>query len=239
MREKVLTKGKLKKETRGMTSASGKATQPPKLSPTTPYDLFILTVNRAKNLIIVHKEIHGKPGCPPILLADAPRASLVLSVSALDAYIRILVVRRVTDLIKDVRKPLPNELRKQLKELLNQDKLLDAARTGDLSSPVSRALTDKFEQSSFQGVRKITEAMQLLGKKDIFKDIARAASKNEQTLKDNVGRFTDRRHVIVHCGDYDLNQTPPIEKAITKKEAEDCIKLMHRIATEIEKVIKI
>jgi hypothetical protein len=55
-----------------------------------------------------------------------------------------------------------------LKTLLSQDDLLDAARIDDLSSRVEKALKEKFEESSFQGVTRITQAMRLIGIDDIF-----------------------------------------------------------------------
>lgn len=188
-------------------------------------------------MLTTHEMAHGEQSRPPALLADVHRASLVLAVSALDAYIRTLVVSRVLAMLKDITKPCPVKLREQLKQLINQDELLDAARIGDLLTRVEKALKEKFEESSFQGVKKITEAMRLIGKEDIFKEIADSASLNEQQLKESVGRFTKRRHIIAHCGDYDLTQTPPEENPITKPDAEECIKIMKKVAKEIQKVI--
>lgn len=232
-----LTKGKLKKSTNGRTSVRGSASQPPHIPPTTPFAIFERSINRARNLLIIHKMVHGAASRPPMLLADILRASIVLAVSALDAYIRTLVVGRVLFKLKDVSQPLPNKLREELKTLLGQDDLLDAARIGDLSSRVEKAMKEKFEESSFQGVARITQAMRLIGIDDIFKDVARSASKNEQELKEGLGRFTKRRHIITHCGDYDLTQTTPNENPVKKKNAEDCITLVHAIAKEIEKVV--
>jgi len=176
---------------------------------------------------------------PPALLADIHRATIVLAVSALDAYIRTLVINRVISKLKEVGNPVPTKLREQIKQLLGQDELIDAARIGDLSTRVEKALREKMEESSYQGVRKITEVMKLIGHEDIFKDIAHSASVNEQTLKENIGKFTKRRHIIAHCGDYDLSQTPPEEKSITKRDAEECIRTIESISREIDKVCKL
>lgn len=231
-----VTKGRLKSSTGGLSAATGIATSPPKAPPATPLAIFEQSIDRAKNLLTIHGMAHGEASRPPALLADAHRASIVLAVSALDAYIRTLVVNKVLTKLKDVSKPVPPRLRDQLKQLIGQDDLLDAARIGDLSTRVEKALKDKMEESSFQGVAKITEAMKLIGHEDIFKDVARSASLNEQELKESIGRFTKRRHIIAHCGDYDLTQTPPIENTITKREAEECIKVMQTVARQIEKV---
>lgn len=238
MSDTQLTKGALKPSTGGRSSAAGTASPPPKLPPTTPLAVFERSIDRAQNLLTIHSMAHGSASRPPALLADIHRAAIVLAVSAMDAYIRTLVVNRVLAVLKDVTKPLPAKLREQLKELLGQDALLDAARASDLPARVEKALKDKFEDSSFQGVDKITGAMRLIGKDDIFKEVARAASTNEQELKEALGRFTKKRHIIAHCGDYDMSQTPPCENPIKKKDAEDCIKLMRSIAEKIDSIIK-
>jgi len=232
-----LTKGKLKQSTGGVTSARGAATPPPHMPPTTAYAIFERSIDRANNLLTIHHMAHGSASRPPMLLADIHRASIVLAVSALDAYIRTLVVNRVLAKLKDITKVIPAKLRDELKQLLGQDELLDAARIGDLSSRVERALKDKFEESSFQGVSRITQALKLIGIDDVFKDVARSASMNEQKLKEGLGRFTNRRHIIVHCGDYNLTETPPCENTIKMKDARDCIALVRKIASEIEKVV--
>jgi hypothetical protein len=237
MKVSKLTKGKLKSSTGGQSAATGIASPPPRVPPTTPLAIFKRSLERAKNLLIIHGRVHGSVSRPPAMFADMHRASIVLAVSALDAYIRTLVVDKVITMLKDVSKIVPTNLRDQLKNLMNQDELFDAARIGDLPSRVEKALKDKFEESSFQGVEKITSVMKLIGKKDVFKDIARSASLNEQELKENLARFTKRRHIIAHCGDYDLTQTPPAENSITKHDVEECIKIMQTIAHEIEKVI--
>jgi hypothetical protein len=237
MTMKNLTKGKLKNSVKGETTAEGTASPPPKISPTTPYELFKKSIVRAQNLLKIHTAVHGKISRPPTYLADIHRAAIVLAVSALDAYIRALVEKRVLMIIKDLTKPIPPSLKKWLKDHLDQDKLLDAAREGDLSSCVGEALKNELESSSFQGIKKIEAAMNLIGIADIFKDVAKSGSMNEQELKNDLGRFTQRRHVIAHCGDYDLTQTPPIENPIKMQDVRDCTKLITKIAEEIEKVL--
>jgi hypothetical protein len=45
-----------------------------------------------------------------------------------------------------------------------------------------------------------------------------------------------RRHAIAHRGDYELNENPPKENVVTKKDAEDCIKLVCRIAKHMDEL---
>ncbi len=59
---------------------------------------------------------------------------------------------------------------------------------------------------------------------------------NEETLCQDLDRFTDRRHVIAHRGDYDLTENPPVENVVTKKDAEDCIKTVALVAQQIHEL---
>lgn len=75
--------------------------------------------------------------------------------------------------------------------------------------------------------------MQLIGYDDVFHHVAIKASINEDKLKEELGRFTKRRHSIAHQGDHDLSQNPPTLNSIRKKDAEECIKLVTTIAKTI------
>jgi hypothetical protein len=169
-------------------------------------------------------------------LADALRASIVLAVSALDAFVRTFVVNKILERVSDVTQTLPDKLREQIKEYLGTDTLLDAARIGDLRSRVDKAFRDHFEEQSFQGVKNISLAMRLIGYEDVFKTVAQNPSKNEDHLKRDLAIFTKRRHIIAHCGDYDFAQTPPKVNKISMAQANECIKLVELIAEEIHKL---
>ena len=229
-------KGKLKKGTARATSTSGKISPTQSVRPTTSYSIFQNSVKRAENLIDIHRMAHGAQSRPPTFLADAHRAAVVLAVSALDAFVRTFVIDRIVSKVANPGEKIPDKLREQIKEILGQDSILDAARQGDLSSRVEKAFRDRFDDQSFQGVRKISAAMRLVGYDDVFSIIAKSASVNEANLKSEVGNVTKRRHVIAHCGDYDLNQTPPEENKILKKDAMACIKTVKLVAREINKL---
>ena len=230
------TKGKLKAGKAASTTAVGTSSPPPSASPTTSYSLFQSSIKRAQNLLKIHKLAHGAQARPPAFLADAHRAAIVLAVSALDAYVRAFVIDKIVFKVANPSEVISVKLREQIQESLGAESILDAARQGDLSSRVEKAFREKFDDQSFQGVKKITATMKLLGFDDVFATIARAASVNETNLKGDVGRFTKRRHIIAHCGDYDLNQAPPVENKILKKDVANCIKTVELVAHEINKL---
>jgi len=230
------TKGKLKKGEVLATVTEGTPSLPPAVSPTTVYSVFENSIKRAKNLLEIHHLAHGAQARPPAFLADAHRAAIVLAVSALDAFVRAFVTDRIVSKVANPLEPVPKKLSEQIKNWLDQDTIFEAARQGDLSSRVENALRERFDYQSFQGVSKITEAMELIGCKDAFATIARSAAVNEGNLKRDLGRFTKRRHIIAHCGDYDLRQTPPEENKILKKDVLKCIKTVELVAREINKL---
>lgn len=203
----------------------------------TSFNVFKLCIDRAKNLIKLHSAAHGKQSKPEKYMADAHRAAIVLAVSALDAFVRTFVIHQTRMLLADRSKALPGSLADQIKRFLKEDQLLDAARKDDLLERVERAFQNDFERRSFQGVKNITDYMKMVGYDDIFHDVAINAGVNEETLKTDLDRFTKRRHVIAHKGDYDLNQNPPKENVVTKKEAEDCIRLVTKIAKHINGMV--
>ena len=203
----------------------------------TSYGIFKLCIERAKNLIKLHAAAHGKQAKPEKYMADAHRAAIVLAVSALDAFVRTFVIRQTRVLLADRTRALPGALADQIKKFLKDDQLLDAARKDDLLDRVEKAFQNDFERRSFQGVKNITEYMKMVGYEDIFHDVAIDAGVNEETLKKDLDKFTKRRHVIAHKGDYDLNQNPPKENIVTKKQAEDCIRLVTKIAKHIDGMV--
>ena len=95
---------------------------------------------------------------------------------------------------------------------------------------------EDFEKRSFQGQKSIDKYMKLAGVNQVFKLISNSADKSVDKLLSSIENFTQRRHLIVHCGDHDLTQTTLTENNITEKDASDCIKLVSLIVSEIHKI---
>lgn len=203
------------------------------ISSITPFDIFNFCIQRAVNLLKIHKAAHGKNVKPEKFLADAHRATIVLAVSALDAFIRTFIINRVRNIIADKSKILPNDLIDKIKKFIDQDSLIDAARKDDLLDRVEKAFLNDFKKKSFQGTKAIEEIMNIIGIKNVFHLVASKAKMNEDQIKNDLDMYTERRHLIAHRGDYELTQQPPVENIITKKYAENCIKLVKVVAKNI------
>lgn len=205
---------------------------PPSL---TSYDIFIKCIKRANNLVNFHKENEKETGKEEHY-CDAYRAAIVLSISALDAFVRTLVIERVKNILLNSTQPLSGSLRDYLKNLLSQDKLLDAARNYNLLEVVEKALREDFEKKSFQGEWKITQFMEFVGQPDIFKQVSIKAELNEVTMTNKINKYTKRRHTIAHSGDYILNQTNQLENEIDKSYANDCIDIVSKFAKTLNDI---
>jgi len=229
-----LTKGKLSKNV--AFSTSGLLPKPPVSEPVTCYVIFASSLKRAENLFLLGQSPSAKTDKINKEILDARRAAIVLAVAALDAYVRTFVVEKILAKLADLKQNVPTKLKEKAKDFLGHDGLFEAARNGDLGSRLGKAFRESFEEKSFQGVRNIDEAMKLIGYEDVFHMIALSASVNEDHLKRDLGRFTKRRHLIAHCGDFDLNQTPPKENDISDDEVKTCIEIVKRVADEIHKL---
>lgn len=202
------------------------------------YDVFERCVTRAENLISVRDSTDKVEEISDEHYCDCYRAALVLTISALDAFVRKLVISEIRKVISNTDKPINADLKKYVKNLMNQDKLLKAAREYNILDKVEEAVKDDFETKSFQGEWKITQYLKMVGYKDIFSEVAIKADINEKNLKRKLNIFTNRRHVIAHSGDYDLNQTPHKENEIDKKYAVECIKVVRQFASIIHEIIE-
>ena len=203
-----------------------------------PYEIFNLSLERAKNLLKIHKAANDNGTLKTNQLQDAFRASIVLSISALDAFIRTFIIEKIRDLIADSNEKLPGSLTDKIKEYIKSEALIESARKNDLLDRVEKIFQSEFNNKSFQGKNNIIENMKLIGFENIFKDIAHKANINEDILIKKLDKYTQRRHMIVHKGDYDLAVVPPKENMISKKEANQCKNLVLEIAKHIHELEK-
>jgi hypothetical protein len=203
----------------------------------TPYEIFESCIKRAENLISLHSSTESIEEITEQHYCDCYRAAVVLSISALDAFVRKISISEILKKIAS-KDPLPPKLASYLKELLNQDKLLDAARNYNLLEKVEEVIKVDLETKSLQSEWRIESFLEMAGYPNIYSEVASKANINEKNLKGDLGKFTKRRHTISHSGDFDLNQAPPKENIINKTFAEDCLKTVKSFAENINKIIQ-
>lgn len=200
------------------------------------FKIFKSGIKRAENLLKIN--IGSDSSTLPISndkLLDSYRAVIVLSISALDAYVKTFLIVEIKRSLNE--KKLSSDLKKYIKEeLFTKDTLHQHVLEDNFYEKVIEKFDEDFEKRSFQGQKSIDKYMKLAGLNQVFKLISNSADKSVDKLHAAIENFTQRRHLIVHCGDHDLTQTTLTENTITEKDASDCISLVTLLANEIHKI---
>src|SRR5690606_18553467 len=118
---------------------------------------FLRCVKRAENLINFHSE-DKNPNEEHF--CDAYRASVVLTIAALDAYTRTIAISKIKSKLK--RQPKSTDpLCQYIKSIMDHDNLLKSAMADSFFEEIERQISDDFQKKSFQGERKITHYLEL------------------------------------------------------------------------------
>ena len=202
------------------------------------FTTFNSSIKRADNLLNINIDLKNKKiAISEDKLLDSYRAVIVLSISALDAYVKTFLIVTIKQKLNN--RTLSPELKKYIKEeLFTKDTLHQFVLENNFHQKVIEKFDEDFEKKSFQGQKTIDKYMGLAGFSQIFKSISKNADKSIDNLLRDIEIYTQRRHLIVHCGDHDLNQTSLTENSICLTDASECIKLVSLIATEIHKLSK-
>lgn len=200
------------------------------------FKIFESSIRRAENLLSIDiGPSNEKLEISIDKILDSYRAVIVLSISALDAYVKTFLIVEIKQRLEE--RNLSVELKKYIKdELFSKDTLHQCVLDNDFFEKVIEKFDDDFEKKSFQGQKSIDKYMKLAGFDQVFKMIADSADKSPNNLQRDLEIYTQRRHLIVHCGDHNLSQTELTESKISKKEADNCIGLVRFIASEIHKL---
>lgn len=214
----------------------GKSEDAVKSSSELAYSIFVSGIKRAENLLNI--DINSSGGSIEISedkLLDSYRAVVVLSISALDSYIKTFLIVEIKKNLND--RSLSSDLKNYIKEeLFSKEELHQVVLENNFYDKVIQKFDGDFEKRSFQGQKSIEKFMKLAGMNQVFKQISISADKSIDNILSSIENFTQRRHLIVHCGDHDLTQTQLTENKIDKSTASKCIELVKLIASEIHKI---
>lgn len=213
----------------GLNDSSSKVISPLNL---TPYDIFLRCIKRAENLINFHSEDKNPD---EEHFCDAYRASVVLTIAALDAYARTVAIAKIKEKIARKLKA-KDPLRDYLKKIMTHDSLLESALNESFLTEIEAQISNDFHQKSFQGHENISEYMNLAGYPNIIGIVAKKKNLHEDILKADINKYTKRRHTIAHNGDYATNQTPYKELEIDKKFAQSCLALISDFTKTLDEI---
>jgi hypothetical protein len=187
---------------------------------TPAYKSFTANIDRAKALIRIFERGRSR-GRPRKEDTQLTRSSLVFSIGALDAYLHDLVLEVVGSFV-----PESDELDQAVKGMNPQALVQNMARAQtheQAQERFRRRLDEHFDDASFMGVRGLQRAMTLVG---CPMDLDQLAVKlGRPQFKQELGKYTDERHRIIHRGQ---------NVKVTKERAEDCVDLVWNIVGNVD-----
>lgn len=170
-----------------------------------------------------------------------PRSSVVMSMSALDAYVHAVIIDRVPALL--LSNSAPDSLLELYSSLLpvkNANGFKEIMKYINSTNPVQQ-LTDKVRDHlsfmSYQAPEKITAGFELVGVKNIFQQVSdtwQGRNSTADDLRRFLANYYKRRNQIAHEGDVEHNGS---SRAITPKYAKDCHDFIESLVTRMNKII--
>ena len=170
-----------------------------------------------------------------------PRAAIVASVSALDAYVHQVLFDIIPHLLATA-KPLPPALCELVLVVFRVAKAhqVDAAvvlmRSPNPTLEIASKIKDVLDSRSFQAPDKFIQAYEYIGRPDIFLAVAdrwQGPNSSEDDLKRSLRKYVHRRNQIAHEGD--LSKGVP--RPITPEYASDCSDFVKSLVTRLNDIV--
>jgi hypothetical protein len=158
---------------------------------------FERAISRVDRLLALHGELHGSRGRPAQHIADILRASLVLTVAALDAFVYEAVVEAVPALARQGR------LGAKADRIADAKELLAAIATDDPADALRHLARDKFSRTTLQKAAAIEGHLRdTLGYTIDWSAVAtNLAVGSDGAAREQLDGYVLRRDRIAHAGD--------------------------------------
>jgi len=146
----------------------------------------------------------GAAGIQSGVREDLGRLALVMAVAAIDTYMHMVVLQRVSTMRSAIPKPL-QELDIEFARLTSlADVIVEAQRSSHSIRPwvaVKHALQERLLQETFQSYDSVGKAMAMAGVKKAWTSIAPHLGCTAEDIKTRLNAIVHRRNQIVHEGD--------------------------------------
>ena len=235
--EEKITKWEIKPELNNSDLSSNDESNIERKDYLSPFEIFKKCIKRASNIIDIHWKTTDVEEITDEDYGDCYRAAIVLIISALDGYVRTIIITHTKSILNSNTVKLSKELSKYLEEKLTSKKLLEIARWNSLMTEVEKFMVSDFDNKSFQWEYKIDSHFKMIGIDNIFEKVSMKININEKILRKDIAEFTKRRHYIAHTWDYDLTQTSQ-EFIIDKAFTENCLQTVYTFAENINIIIE-
>lgn len=210
---------------------------------------FHKSIDGADRLIAMYGElrqsrdlgVRGRLDANNVDLLWLPRAAVVASLAALDAYVHDVVEDRIPAVLKGGG--VPQAMCDRLGELFRISdgtgfrKQLPLILDADVPGALSRRLTSTLSFESFQSSKKIKSAYELIAVRDIFGEVARrwrGPGTAKEDIASRLDAFFQRRNKIAHEGDIEANGTP---RAMQPQYAKDCRDFVANLAVRLDAIV--
>jgi hypothetical protein len=218
----------------------------------TPYEQFKKNIDAANHYRTMYVELRKlkKLGARGALdeqnryLLWLPRAAVVSSVAALDAYVHQTLYLRIPQVLEDENAPLPDalaELIVRVAPIKNAGTARDALkyiRASDGIRLLAQTIKDKtlvFE--AYQAPDKVVDAFRVIGVHDILKEVAdrwQGPNTSREDIASRLAGYAKRRNQIAHESDLDTHHRP---RDISPDYAYRCSDFMTNIVDRMNQAV--
>ncbi len=218
----------------------------------TPYDQFQKNVEATSHYRKMYRELRslkklgtkGKLSAENKYLMWLPRAMVVASMSALDAYVHQVLYDKIPRILADEKQLVPDHLAELIVDVAPLKKRNDVENSIRLirSKNGPKELADiirerRLQFESYQAPDKIVSAFKMIGIEDIFQGVAdrwTGPNSSRDDITKRLSNFVKRRNQIAHEGDLETHHEP---RAITPDYGRKCQKFNETLVDRINSVI--
>jgi len=211
---------------------------------------FRSSIAAADHLVAMYAELRrsrnlgqrGRLDAANVDLLSLPRAAVVASLSALDAYVHAVLYERIPLALQ--ANPVPTALCELMASTLSikngttfRDALPLLAAPDSLSELCTRLKDKTLAFLSYQAPEKIGAAYELIGHDNIFESVAglwQGPGTEPDDIKRNLASYVKRRNQIAHEGDHEANGQP---RPMQPQYAQGCGSFVDGLATRLNRVV--
>jgi len=166
-------------------------------------------------------------------LQDFLRVSLVMAVSAMDAYFHAKIVRYV---VQHSRSKEPSK--KLLNEKILVKDFIDGRRKQRSNVALRAAIERKLSYQALQQPSQIADSLRLIGVSDFWEEVAGQIGQADEQIRKNLTKIVKRRNQIAHEGDLSQSKRARNKsRSITHKQVQESIVLLQGIVNAAEVII--
>lgn len=175
-------------------------------------------------------------------LLSLPRAAVVASISALDAYVHAVLYERIPMSLR--ANPVPEalcELMAGAIQIKNGGTFKDALPILIAHDSLAEIFTKVREKTlafvSYQAPEKIAAAYELIGHANIFESVSnlwQGPGTEAENIKRNLAAYVKRRNQIAHEGDHESNGQP---RPMQPQYAQGCRDFVEGLVSRLNRVV--